>query len=164
MTSRRLRGTQQGEGQDFSKHDKFRLWLYGDRSEATFVLRLAPSIRTGFRSSFRSARPFDDPQAQKEEINVFENLRDFYEYTRVIDFDGWKLIEIGLQDLKRNEYPDGGTQTDPAGVVPQFGQTDPPTPQPPATSGQSPRNRIPTRPTVRQVSPGRSLPVTTSYF
>ena len=121
VTSRVLRGQQHGEGQDFSKHDTLRLWIYGDRSEMTFVLRLAPSIRTGFRSSYRSAGPFEDPQDQEEEINVFENLRDYYEYTRVIDFDGWKLIEIELSDLKRNEYPDAGLL---GGVIPQTGQTD----------------------------------------
>ena len=119
VTSRRLRGIQQSQGQDFSKYDKLRLWLYGDRSQTTFVLRLAPSIRTGFRSAFRSAGPFDDPREQEEEINIFENLRDFYEYTHVVDFDGWKLIEIELQDLKRNEYPDVDL-----------------TPQPPSLQGQ----------------------------
>ena len=122
VTSRVLRGLQHGEGQDFSKHDTLRLWIYGDRSETTFVLRLAPSIRTGFRSTYRSAGPFDDPQDQEEDINVFENLRDFYEYTRVIDFDGWKLIEIELRDLKRNEYPDADTLADLGGVIPQIGQ------------------------------------------
>ena len=124
VTSRVLRGLQHGEGQDFSKHDKLRLWIYGDRSETTFVLRLAPSIRTGFRSTYRSAGPFEDPQDQEEDINVFENLRDYYEYTRVIDFNGWKLIEIELQDLKRNEYPDGNISTDLSGVIPSTGQFD----------------------------------------
>ena len=73
VTSRVLRGQQHGEGQDFSKHDTLRLWIYGDRSETTFVLRLAPSIRTGFRSTYRSAGPFEDPQDQEEDINIFEN-------------------------------------------------------------------------------------------
>ena len=127
VTSRVLRGIQHGEGQDFSKHDQLRLWIYGDRSETTFVLRLAPSIRTGFRSTYRSAGPFEDPQDQEEDINVFENLRDYYEYTRVIDFDGWKLIEIELQDLKRNEYPDGNIPTDLSSVIPSTGQFDPTT-------------------------------------
>ena len=121
VTSRVLRGRQHGEGQDFSKHDTLRLWIYGDRSETTFVLRLAPSIRTGFRSSYRSAGPFENPQDQEEDINVFENLRDYYEYTRVIDFDGWKLIEIELSDLKRNEYPEAGLS---GGIIPQTGQID----------------------------------------
>ena len=85
------------------------------------MLRLAPSIRTGFRSTYRSASPFENPQDQEEDINVFENLRDFYEYTRVIDFDGWKLLEIELRDLKRNEYPDASVLTD-LGVTPQTGQ------------------------------------------
>ena len=124
VTSRVLRGLQHGEGQDFSKYDTLRLWIYGDRSETTFVLRFAPSIRTGFRSTYRSAGPFEDSQDQEEDINVFENLRDFYEYTRVIDFDGWKLIEIELSDLKRNEYPDASALTDLGGVIPQTGQID----------------------------------------
>ena len=123
VTSRGLRGLQHGEGQDFSKHDTLRLWIYGDRSETTFVLRLAPSIRTGFRSTYRSAGPFEDPQDQEAEINIFENLRDYYEYTRVIDFDGWKLIEIELSDLKRNEYPDD-LLADLGGVIPDTGQID----------------------------------------
>ena len=131
VTSRVLRGLQHGEGQDFSKHDTLRLWIYGDSSESTFVLRLAPSIRTGFRSAYRSAGPFEDPQDQEEDINVFENLKDFYEYTRVIDFNGWKLIEIELHDLKRNEYPDTDELADLGGVIPltdQIGQPDPATP------------------------------------
>ncbi|MCH8294149.1 hypothetical protein IH992_23965 [Candidatus Poribacteria bacterium] len=109
VTSRRLRGIRQGEGQDFSKHDKIRLWIYGDKSHSTFVMQLAPSIRTSFRTSFNSLDPFGDPRSQQQgqdEVNVFENLKDFYEYTREIDFEGWELIEIDLQDLKRNEYPD----------------------------------------------------------
>ncbi len=128
VTSRVLRGLQHGEGQDFSKHDTLRLWIYGDRGETTFVLRLAPSIRTGFRSTYRSAGPFEDPQDQEEDINVFENLKDFYEYTRVIDFDGWKLIEIELRDLKRNEYPDTDIPTDLDGVILPTGQIGQPEP------------------------------------
>ena len=128
VTSRVLRGLQQGEGQDFSKHDTLKLWIYGDRSETTFVLRLAPSIRTGYRSTYYSAGPFDDPQDQEEDINIFENLRDFYEYTRVIDFDGWKLIEIELSDLKRNEYPDADTLTELGGVVDPLDPTTSPDP------------------------------------
>ena len=107
VTWQKLRGLRQGEGQDFSKHDKLKLWIYGDKSHSTFVMRLAPSIRTNYRSSFYSSNPFDDPKQQPEEgVNIFENLNDFYEYTRVIDFEGWELIEIDLEDVKRNEYPD----------------------------------------------------------
>ena len=107
VTSQKLRGLRQGEGQDFSKHDKLKLWIYGDKSHSTFVMRLAPSIRTNYRSSFYSSSPFDEPNQQPEEgVNIFENLNDFYEYTRVIDFEGWELIEIDLEDVERNEYPD----------------------------------------------------------
>ena len=109
ITTRQLRGVQQGEGQNFSKHNKIRFWLHGDKSYATFVLRLASSMRTGYRSSYyySSNDPFSDPTDQKkDDVNVFENLKDFYEYTRIIDFDGWKLIEIDLSDKKRNESPD----------------------------------------------------------
>ena len=52
ITTRQLRGMQQGEGQDFSKHNKIRFWLYGDKRYATFVLRLASSMRTGYRSYY----------------------------------------------------------------------------------------------------------------
>jgi len=105
VTSKQLKGLTQSEGQDFSKHDTLRFWLYGDKSDTTFVLQLAPTVRTGYRSSFYSSDPFVD-QTQEEEVNVFENLTDYYEYTVPIDFDGWKLIEIDLQDLHRNVYPD----------------------------------------------------------
>ena len=105
VTSKQLKGLTQSEGQDFSKHDTLRFWLYGDKSDTTFVLQLAPTVRTGYRSSFYSSDPFAD-QTQEEDVNVFENLTDYYEYTVPIDFDGWKLIEIDLRDLHRNAYPD----------------------------------------------------------
>ncbi len=114
VTSQRLRGLQQGEGQDFSKHDKLRLWVHGDKGNEIFVLQLAPSIRTGYRSYLYSSDPFADPQQQnqEEEVNIFENLKDFYEYTLKIDFDGWKLIEINLRDVEQNEYPDSQSTID----------------------------------------------------
>ena len=49
--------------------------------------------------------PFVD-QTTETEINVFENLTDYYEYTVKVDFEGWQLIEIDLRDLRRNTYPD----------------------------------------------------------
>lgn len=119
VTSQKLRGLRQGEGQDFSKHDKLKLWIYGDKSHSTFVMRLAPSIRTNYRSSLYSSSPFDDPNQQPEEgVNIFENLNDFYEYTRVIDFEGWELIEIDLEDVKRNEYPDLNLPAQQEGISP----------------------------------------------
>lgn len=105
ITSKQLRGFTQSEGQDFSQHDTLRFWLYGDNSDTTFVLQLAPSVRTGYRSSFYSSDPFLN-QPEQEDVNIFENLTDYYEYSVPIDFDGWKLIEIDLQDNSRNEYPD----------------------------------------------------------
>ena len=68
-------------------------------------MQLAPTVRTGYRSSFYSSDPFVS-QTEEQNINVFENLTDYYEYTVPIDFDGWKLIEIDLRDLHRNTYPD----------------------------------------------------------
>ena len=106
VTSKQLKGLTQSEGQDFSKHDTLRFWLYGDKSDTTFVLQLAPTVRTGYRSSFYSSDPFVNQTEQEEDINVFENLTDYYEYTVPIDFEGWKLIEIDLRDLRRNDYPD----------------------------------------------------------
>ncbi len=106
ITSKQLKGLTQSEGQDFSKHDTLRLWLYGDKSDTTFVLQLAPSVRTGYRSAFYNADPFVNPQQEEEDINVFENLTDYYEYTVPIDFEGWQLIEIDLRDRHRNAYPD----------------------------------------------------------
>ena len=106
ITSRQLKGYTQSEGQDFSQHDTLRLWLYGDKSHTTFILQLAPNVRTGYRSSFYSSDPFLNQPEQEEDINIFENLTDYYEYTIPIDFDGWKLIEINLKDEVANEYPD----------------------------------------------------------
>ena len=106
ITSKQLKGFTQSEGQDFSQHDTLRFWLYGDKSDTTFVLQLAPSVTTGYRSSFYSSDPFLN-QPQQEDVNIFENLTDYYEYTVPIDFEGWKLIEIDLRDNIRNEYPDG---------------------------------------------------------
>ncbi|MXY99505.1 hypothetical protein F4Y93_02225, partial [Candidatus Poribacteria bacterium] len=105
VTSKQLKGLTQSDGQDFSKHDTLRFWLYGDKSDTTFVLQLAPTVRTGYRSSFYNSDPFVN-QPQEEDINVFENLTDYYEYTVKVDFEGWKLIEIDLRDLHRNAYPD----------------------------------------------------------
>ncbi len=106
ITSKRLRGYTQSDGQDFSRHDTLRFWLYGDKSDTTFVLQLAPSVRTGYRSSFYSSDPFLNQPQQQDDVNIFENITDYYEYTVPIDFDGWKLIEIDLRDQNRNEYPD----------------------------------------------------------
>ncbi len=106
ITSKQLRGFTQSEGQDFSKHDTLRFWLYGDRSYTTFVLQLAPSVRTGYRSSFYSSDSFLNQPQQEEDVNIFENLTDYYEYTVLINFEGWKLIEIDLRDHSLNEYPD----------------------------------------------------------
>ena len=105
VTSKQLKGVTQSDGQDFSKHDTLRFWLYGDNSDTTFVLQLAPTVRTGYRSSFYSSDPFVN-QPTEENINVFENLTDYYEYTVLVDFEGWKLIEIDLRDQHRNAYPD----------------------------------------------------------
>ena len=102
ITSKQLKGLTQSEGQDFSKHDTLRFWLYGDKSHTTFVLQLAPSVRTGYRSAFYNADPFVNPRQEEEEVNVFENLTDYYEYTVPIDFEGWQLIEIDLRDLRGN--------------------------------------------------------------
>ena len=106
ITSKQLKGFTQSEGQDFSRHDTLRFWLYGDKSHTTFVLQLAPSVRTGYRSSFYSSDPFLNRPEQEEDVNIFENLTDYYEYTVPIDFEGWRLIEIDLRDLNLNEYPD----------------------------------------------------------
>ena len=106
VTSKQLKGFTQSEGQDFSTHDTLRLWLYGDKSDTTFVLQLAPNVRTGYRSSFYSTDPFLNQPTQEDDVNIFENLTNYYEYTVTVDFEGWKLIEIDLRDNKRNEYPD----------------------------------------------------------
>ena len=107
VTSQRLRGVQQGEGQDFSKHNTFKFWVYGDRNRETLVFRLAPSVRTSYRSFYGSSDPFSDPRSQQQDdVDIFENLTNYYEFTQEIDFDGWKLIEITLEDVQRNEYPD----------------------------------------------------------
>ena len=120
VTSKQLKGLTQSDGQDFSKHDTLRFWLYGDKSDTTFVLQLAPTVNTGYRSSFYSSDPFVN-QPQEEDINIFENLTDYYEYTVKVDFEGWKLIEIDLRDLHRNAYPDLDTSVseavDDAGIT-----------------------------------------------
>ena len=106
ITSKQLKGFTQSEGQDFSQHDTLRLWLYGDKSDTTFVLQLAPNVATGYRSTYYSSDPFLNQPQPEEDVNVFENLTDYYEYTLPIDFDGWKLIEIDLRDNNLNAYPD----------------------------------------------------------
>ena len=137
VTSKQLKGLTQSDGQDFSKHDTLRFWLYGDKSHTTFVLQLAPTVRTGYRSSFYSSDPFVN-QTQEEDINVFENLTDYYEYTVTIDFDGWKLIEIDLRDLRRNTYPDVDTSDQPSVINPeQFVEPESGT-QPPVAASDTP--------------------------
>jgi len=108
FTSRQLKGARYGDGQDFSKHNTLRFWLYGDKSGATFIMRLGSSMRTGYSSyySYSSYDPFET-QKPKEETNIFENIKDYYEYTKVIDFDGWKLIELSLEDKDHDGHPDG---------------------------------------------------------
>ena len=106
ITSKQLKGYTQSDGQDFSQHDTLRFWLYGDNSDTTFVMQLAPSVRTAYRSSFYSSDPFLNQPQQEEDVNIFENLTDYYEYTIPLDFGGWKLVEIDLRDNTRNEYPD----------------------------------------------------------
>ena len=128
VTSKQLKGLTQSEGQDFSKHDTLRFWLYGDKSDTTFVLQLAPTVRTGYRSSFYSSDPFIN-QTEEEKVNILENLTDYYEYTVPIDFEGWKLIEIDLRDQRRNVYPDVAVSQE------QFVETESDT-QPPATDNQ----------------------------
>ena len=142
VTSKQLKGLTQSEGQDFSKHDTLRFWLYGDKSDTTFVLQLAPTVRTGYRSSFYSSDPFVD-QTQEEDVNVFENLTDYYEYTVPIDFEGWKLIEIDLRDLHGNDYPDvDSDQQSAVGNQPEnliageVSQPRPPTPDSDTPDGQ----------------------------
>ena len=125
VTSKQLKGYTQSEGQDFSQHDTLRFWLYGDNSDNTFVLQLAPSVRTGYRSSFYSSDPFLNQPQQEEDVNIFENLTDYYEYTIPLDFDGWKLVEIDLRDNTRNEYPDSVAQDDDTEVSDQDIQSDP---------------------------------------
>lgn len=118
ITSKQLKGFTQSEGQDFSQHDTLRLWLYGDKSHTTFILQLAPNVRTGYRSSFYSSDPFLNQSQQEDDVNIFENLKDYYEYSIPIDFAGWKLIEINLKDEKANEYPDRfQNQDSEAGVI-----------------------------------------------
>jgi hypothetical protein len=108
FTSRQLKGARYGDGQDFSKHNTLRFWLYGDKSGATFIMRLGSSMRTGYSSyySYSSYDPYST-QKPKEETNIFENIKDYYEYTKVIDFDGWKLIELSLEDKDHDGHPDG---------------------------------------------------------
>ena len=134
VTSRVLRGRQHGEGQDFSKHDKLKLWIYGDKKRDDICTTSCTEHPNRIRSTYRSAGPFEDPQDQEEDINVFENLRDFTSTPRVIDFNGWKLIEIELHDLKRNEYPDNGSLAGLGGVIPSTGQLDPTTSVDPSRS------------------------------
>ena len=64
-------------------------------------MRLASTgIRSSYRSSYyySSNDPFSDPLKDTDEVNVFENLTDYYEFTLPIDFEGWKLVEISLTD------------------------------------------------------------------
>jgi len=108
VTTKQLKGKQRGDGQDFRNYKTLRFWLYGDKSGATFVMRLCANLRTTSYSSYYYYRsdPFAQPQ-EEEEINLLENIGDFYEYVVPINFDGWKMVEIPMDiDEKTNESLD----------------------------------------------------------
>jgi hypothetical protein len=74
-------------------------------------MRLGSSMRTSYRSyysSYSSYGPLDTRKPQ-EEPNIFENIKNYYEYTIPIDFEGWKFIQIPLIDEDNDGHPDGFT-------------------------------------------------------
>ncbi len=109
FTSKTLKGARAGDGQDFSKHNTLRFWLYnppGNPEGATFVMRLASSIQT--QSYYNPYSYYDRDKKPEEEPSIFaKGVKDYYLYHQTLDFNGWKLVEITLMDEDSNGHPDG---------------------------------------------------------
>lgn len=111
-TMRTLSGQRRGDGQDFSKHQNIRLWIHGDGSKSIFIMRLGSNV-----DDFGAGSPITkkesqliDPYSSYSSYSYYSYSsyggRGYYEYTRVIDFVGWRLITIPLEDKDGDGHPD----------------------------------------------------------
>jgi len=115
-TMRGLSGQRRGDGQDFSKHSSLRLWLHGDGSRTVLIMRLGSKV-----DDFGAGSPVKEQQAdisgQYPGYSSYTSYssysryggRGYYEYSRVIDFTGWRLITISLEDSDGDGHPDSLT-------------------------------------------------------
>ena len=108
-TKRVLSGIRRGDGQDFSKHKNIRMWVYGDNSGAEMIIRLGSNV-----DDFGAGSPITsttDTQQQGTGYYSYYSYsqyggRGYYEYKRIIDFTGWRLITISLEDNDNDGHPD----------------------------------------------------------
>ena len=116
-TMRELAGQQRGDGQDFSKHRNIRFWLYGDGSGNEFILRLgsnvdnfgagSPVTKTTTDSDYSSSYPSYPSYSYPTYSSSSYGGLGFYTYSLPIDFKGWRLITISLEDVDGDGHPDG---------------------------------------------------------
>jgi hypothetical protein len=107
VTWKRLDGQRRGDGQDFSKHQTLKMWVYGHSTGGALVLRLSSSLRSGF-TSYRSFNSFGGQQ-EEPTVDVFNDLKDYYEHVVPLDFEGWRKVELSLDDLDGDSHPDALT-------------------------------------------------------
>ena len=108
VTWRRVEGQRQGDGADLSKHQTLKIWVYnpaGRPTGAALVLRLSAALRSNNIYSYRYSGSANNEDEQQ--VNVFKELDDYYEYTLPIDFTGWKQAVISIADEDRDGHPDG---------------------------------------------------------
>jgi len=108
-TMRELTGLRRGDGQDFSKHNNVRLWVHGDGSKSTLILRMGSGVDDfGAGSPIRATTTDTSDQSVYSYYPTYSSLGGlgYYEYTKVIDFTGWKLITISLEDKDGDGQPD----------------------------------------------------------
>jgi len=109
---RDLSGQRSGDGQDFSKHESIRFWLYGDGSKMTLVMRLGSNVDDFGAGSPVKPSDIDDPYDGYSTYPTYTSYSrygalGYYEYTMTIDFTGWRLITISLKDSDGDNHPDG---------------------------------------------------------
>ena len=114
FTMRRLSGQLRGNGQDFSKHRNIRLWLYGDGSKTKFIMRFGSNVDDFGAGTLVKLEPETDYTGYGSSYNPYSysyssmySGSGYYEYTQVIDFTGWRLIAIPLEDADEDGQPDG---------------------------------------------------------
>ncbi|MEK7396114.1 MAG: hypothetical protein AAB116_04160, partial [Candidatus Poribacteria bacterium] len=107
-TMRELSGLRRGDGQDFSRHRNIRFWVHGDGSKATLVLRLGGNV-----DDFGAGSPITKTETDNETDTIYSYYsysriggRGYYEWTKTIDWTGWRLITIPLDDNNDDGPPD----------------------------------------------------------
>ncbi len=78
------------KAQDYSKHKSLKFFLHGDSSNATFF------------------------------INLGSSDSEYFSYERIINWGGWKLIEINLKDSNNDGFPDDANLQIPSGTSPRL--------------------------------------------